>query len=61
MLQNEMQETSLAGDGVTQPSAMASVGTVTSLGAEGALSLDQRGLADAGGQLELTCYGEDDG
>lgn len=44
-----------------QPSAMANVGAVTSLGAEGALSLDRRDLADAGGQPELSSYGEGDG
>ena len=43
-----------------QPSAMASVGTVTSLGAEGALNLDHRGLADARGQPELSSCGEGD-
>ena len=37
-----------------QPSAMASAGTVTSRGAERARSLDRRGLADAGGQPELS-------
>lgn len=40
--------------GVMQPSAMARVGTVTSLGTEGALGRDCRGLADAGGQPELS-------
>ena len=50
-----------------QPSAMASVGTVagvgtvTSLGAEGALSLDCRDLADAGGQPELSSHSDGDG
>lgn len=44
-----------------QLSATASVGTVTSLGAEGALSLDHRVLADAGGRPELSSYGEGDG
>lgn len=39
--------------GVMRPSAMASVGTVTSVGAERALSPDRRGLADAGAQPEL--------
>lgn len=37
-----------------QPSAMAKLGTVTKPGAEGALCLDCRGLADAGGQPELS-------
>lgn len=36
-----------------QPSAMARVGTVTSLGAERARGWGCRGLADAGGQPEL--------
>lgn len=34
-----------------QPSAMARLGTVTRFGAEGALRLDCRGLADAGAQF----------
>lgn len=42
------QETSLTRGGVMQPSAMSRLGTVTKLGAEGALCLDCRGLADAG-------------
>lgn len=37
-----------------QPSAMARLGTVTRLGAEGALCLGCRGLAGAGGQPELS-------
>lgn len=37
-----------------QPSAMARLGAVTRFGAEGALCLDCRGLAGAGGQPELS-------
>lgn len=54
MLKKKRQETSLAGGGVMQPSAVAKLGTVTKPGAEGALCLDCRGLADAGGQPELS-------
>lgn len=49
-----------------QPSAMARLGTVTRFGAEGALRLDCRGLADAGAQFlqpaaRAQFPGEDDG
>lgn len=44
-----------------QLSAVASVGTETSPGAEGALSLDHRGSADTGGQPELSSCSEGDG
>lgn len=54
MLQKKEQEASLAGGGVMQPSAMAKLGAVTKLGAEGALCHDCRGLADAGGRPELS-------
>lgn len=37
-----------------QPSAMAKLGAVTKLGAEGDLRRDCRGLADAGGRPELS-------